>query len=146
MKKIINIMAILVVISSLFTIGCNKKNNVKKHNIDSNDINITSLEQNGTLVDTKTYNSKSDDKTTLVVFKRYTNKEETYAIIKGYEENDKVVWTYTTSKVKEETESPFELLGGEEEKVLVKENDDLVILNANDGKPVAKVENLGGYK
>jgi len=140
MKKFINTFIVLVAIMSLMTaVGCSNNNNVKKHNIDSN--NLNSIDDNDTLVDTKTYDDK--DNSLLIVFKRYTNNRKTYATIKGYEKKDKEVWSYSTSRTDDETISPYELLDGEEDKVIIKENNNIVILNTKDGKTISRIDNVG---
>ena len=142
MKKFIKLFTVMIAIISLMSaVGCSKeKTNVKKHNINSN-TEINSVDEKGTLADTKTYDDKENS--ILVVFKRYTNNGETYAIIKGYEKNDKQIWSYSTSRAKDNDVAPFELLDGEEDKVIIKEDNNLVILNTKDGKTITKLENIG---
>ena len=152
MKKIFKLMAIIIVVSTLAVTGCGKKSNkVVEHNTSNENIEVKDDLENATLLDTKSYNAEyisepegnAEDavyKKVFVVFKRYVSDEKEFAIIKGYDNNDKVMWTYKTEKIEAGGQGDgFDLLGGtsdyeESSNVIIRENANVTILDAKTGK------------
>lgn len=151
MKKLFKLMALIIVASTFVVTGCGKKDNkVVEHDTNKEVIEDKEDIGNASLIDTKTYDAK--DLKMSVVFKLYGehNADDTaggeFAIVKGYDSNDKLMWSYKTVTGPAIQNESYDLLGGYEGKVFVREyveKEEKTYINVLDvvtGKSITKID------
>lgn len=151
MKKIIKLMTIIIVVSTFVVTGCGKKNNkVVEHDTSKEVIESNEDIGNATLIDTQTYDDKEHK--INVIFKLYGAKNDDeeatgeFAIVKGYDSHDKLIWSYKTDIGPAMQNEIYELLGGYDGKVFVREyvekeeKNYINVLDASTGKSITKID------
>lgn len=155
MKKSFKLMAIIIAVSTIVVTGCGKNDKkVVEHKTNSEPVVTDDYADDATLKDTKSLtakytipnsneNEESEEKKVLVVFKTYIKNEKTFAIIRGYDENDKLLWATKTNKYPVAQDDNFELMGTHEDRIIYRENNNFIVITAKNGKFVTRSGDLG---
>ena len=140
MKKISKILTIFVVSISLLSLfGCESKKNTKKHE-DKDDEIKTKVVDSVLKVDKIEQNLKNDS---IVVYKLYVNsKEEYYAIIEGYDKDNKLKWTYETEPVEYLRSISYSFLKGYDDKIFLQDVEDIIVIDVETGKEKTRIKNV----
>ena len=142
MKTISKILTVFVVSISLLSLfGCESKNNTKKHEDKEVEINVDEVEDAVMRGDRVEENLKDDS---IVTYELYLNsKEEYYAVIKCFDKENNLKWTYKTSKVEYLRTAPYTFLRGYDDKIFLQENDYIIVLDIDTGKEKNRINNFG---
>ena len=119
-------------------------NTTKKSNTVSNKKSNTTSNKKSNNNYTIGYSDSYDDfNGNHVLYREYIiGNGEVFGVMIDYDQNGKEKWRYTTKNVEDVQFPIYKLLGGDLERVLLKEYDDVIVFDISTGKQIGRIKGL----